>query len=439
MNALGGIWRRRIYRGWWIVLTCYFAQMLAAGSTGWVFGVLIQPMGEDLDWSRTRVVGAITVSALVGGLLSARLGPLVDRHGPRLLMTGSLVISGTALVLLSQVHATWQYYLLWAIFGVATPGFMHLAPVVAIANWFIRRRALAFMLFTFGSATAGIALAPAMERVSSAFGWRSVWVVMGVMIWMLAPLAWATVRRRPEDVGLLPDGDATPVADDGGADVAPPPPAEVQWTVRQALHTRAYWLLTVGFTLISLPTMSIFIHMSPFIVEKGYGLDVGASVVSVYGVGVLFGRPVWGTLIGRLGLHRSLVLYAASYATVIVAFLIPDGLPAIYATAVLLGVSIAGGQQFQAQSFPDYYGRDIVGTLSGYSGLAYTVTRAAGPVYAAFAYDVSQSYLVAFGSFAAAAFIAAVAFALAPPPRHPGDPEAQPRASDTPEAVTHRA
>ena len=118
----------RIYRGWWIVGTGYFAQMAAAGSSGWVFGVLLSPMEEDLGWSRTELVGVLTISSIVAGLLSVWLGPKVDRHGARTLMTVSALLGGTALIFVSMVQELWQYYLCWALFGLATPGFGMLAP-----------------------------------------------------------------------------------------------------------------------------------------------------------------------------------------------------------------------------------------------------------------------------------------------------------------------
>lgn len=414
---------RRIYRGWWIVLTCYFAQMIASGASGWVFGILIAPMGQELGWSRGEIVLAIFISSLLGGLLAAPLGPVVDRYGPRLLMTASLVFAGAALIALSVVQEKWQYYLVWAVFGLASPGFGHLGPVVALANWFVRRRALAFMLFTFGSATAGIFLTRIAAVVAAGYGWRAVWVLMGVMVWLLVPLTWASVRRRPEDVGLLPDGDrvlppaaASTAASNGDA---PAEPIEVQWTAREALRTPAFWLLTLGFTLVAAPSSSIFVHMAPYVVSKGYSLASGAAVVSWYGIGVLAGRPVYGYLIDRIGVHRTLVVYAASYGATIIAFILPSDLLTIEFTAILLGLAIAGGQQLQAQVLPDYFGRTVVGALSGYSGVAMTLSRAGGPLVAAIAFDRAANYVMPFAAFGIACFIAAAAFVAAPPPRHP--------------------
>lgn len=411
-----------LFRGWWIVGTGYVAQMAAAGASGWVFGVLLSPMEAGLGWSRTELVGALTVSSIVGGLLAARLGPVIDRHGVRTLMTLSALIGGSALVCVSFVQEPWQYYLCWALFGTATPGFGLLGPRAAIANWFIRKRSLAFMFFTFGSATAGIVLAPAMAQVATGPGWRLAWVLMGVLVWVVAPLAWLTVRRRPEDVGLLPDGAALDGAVNRSGSSSAGPGAldqDVVWTVRAALRTRAFWLATVGLTLVSLPASSIFIHMVPYVVTKGFSLGAGATVVSVYGFSALVGRAVWGLTIGRIGVHRSLILYAFSYGASVALFVLPNSLALIYATTVLLGVSIAGGQQLQAQVYPDYFGRYIVGALSGYSGLSYTLARAVAPLYAAILFDATGSYEVAFGTFAACCLVAGLAFVAASPPTPP--------------------
>src|SRR6266550_2073628 len=76
-----------LYRGWWIVFTGYLAQLLNGGASGWVFGVLILPMQHDLDWSRSSIVGVLTLQRLVDGAFGIWLGPQLDKHGARLVMT----------------------------------------------------------------------------------------------------------------------------------------------------------------------------------------------------------------------------------------------------------------------------------------------------------------------------------------------------------------
>jgi sugar phosphate permease len=407
--------RIRIYRGWSIVFTGYLAQLSTAGASGWVFGVLILPMQDDLGWSRSTLVGVLTLERLIAGVFGVGLGPMLDRHGARGLMTLSAAIAGSCLVAFALVEAPWQAYALYAVLGLTTPGLSTLGPVVAISNWFVRKRAQAIMFYTFGSATAGLVLAPMMAAVADEISWRAAWLLMGLMLWLVAPLAWLTVRHRPEDVGLRPDG---------GAPAAPSsamPPAtlddelERYWTVEKALKSRSFWLLALGFMLISLPASSIFIHMSAFVQSKGFSVEAGAAAVSIYGLGAMAGRFFWGFTVARAGMHRSLVLFGLLYGVSILLYALPSTLLAIYATTVLLGISVAASQQLRSQAFPDYFGRRIVGSLLGYAGIMTMVTGAASPLLAAFAFDQSGSYVATFVFFGVCCLASSAGFFFSKP------------------------
>jgi sugar phosphate permease len=409
---MGRLRLTRLYRGWWIVLTGYLSQLAAGGASGWVFGVLILPMQEDLGWSRSTIVGVLTLERLITGGVGFWLGPLVDKYGARLLMTGSALLAGTCLMALAFVQAPWQPYVLWATFGVCMPGLTTLGPIVAISNWFIRRRAQAIMAYTFGGATGGLLLAPAMAALAGDLGWRAAWVAMGLLLWALAPLAWVTIRHHPEDVGLLPDGDT---ANPRQARVAPETVEEADWTVGQAVRSRSFWLLTLGFMLTMLPASSIFIHMSAYVQSKGFSVEAGAAAVSIYGFGALLGRFVWGFGVARAGLHKALVAYGFLYGLSIFLYTIPSSLFAIYTTTVLLGVAISGSQQLRAQAFPDYFGRRIVGTLLGYAGVVGMLAGAAAPLLVALAYDATGSYTGTFVAFGTCCIAASVGFLFSRP------------------------
>ena len=126
-----------------------------------------------------------------------QLGPAVDRHGARLLMTVSALMAFAACVGTALSQNVWQYYLCWVLFGLAIPGLGTLGPAVAISNWFIRRRAQALMYFTLGSAGAGLVLAPLMSRIAVDVSWRWSWVGMGLIFLTVAPMAWIWSGTAP--------------------------------------------------------------------------------------------------------------------------------------------------------------------------------------------------------------------------------------------------
>jgi len=409
-----------VFRGWWIVFNGYLALTISGGATSFVFSVLVKPMQDDLGWSRATIVGVLTMAGIVSGLLAAPLGPLFDRHGSRGLMTAGAVVGGLCFLGASQVTEVWQYYLLLGLIEAATrPALDTIGPRTAIANWFIRKRALAFAFFSMGRATAGLFLVPPIAFLVALTSWRSSWLVMGLLqLAVLAPLCWITQQRRPEDLGMLPDGDAPGRAHAvaPGAVVRPDDPL---WTVRQALHTRAFWLLNLGILLVNFPGASIYIHMSSYFQDKGMAPTEAAGALSVYALGALLGRAVWTSVIHRLGVHRSLVAFAFVYGSGILVFVLAVGPWPLVASALTLGITIGGSAQLQAQVLPEYFGRRIVGALSGYNALMVMPAQAGGPLLAAFMFDVTRSYALVFSGYALLCYLAGTLFAASPKPTPP--------------------
>jgi MFS family permease len=127
-----------------------------------------------------------------------KIGPAVDRHGARLLMTVSAVVAFLACAGTALSQNVWEYYLCWVLFGFAIPGMGTLGPAVAISNWFIRRRSQALMYFTLGSAGAGLVLAPLMSRIASDISWRWSWAGMGLIFLVVAPMAGISCGTVPK-------------------------------------------------------------------------------------------------------------------------------------------------------------------------------------------------------------------------------------------------
>ena len=418
---------RRVFRGWWIVLLSFYSQFVTVAAGGYVFGVLILSMQRDLGWSQSAVVGPLTVNRWITGLLAVALGPLVDRYGARVSMTASALLAGVGLLLVASSDSLLRFYGAWALFGLAQPGLGLVGPRVVIANWFVRKRARAFVIFTLGTSAAGLVAAPVAALIDDQYGWRLVWVILGLLCLSIAPLSWWAVRRRPEDSGLLPDGDEPERSFDGEAS---PDQANVgsretaidlPWTVREALHTRTFWLLTCGFLLVSMPTSVIFINISAFVQSHGFSSSVAAGMVSAYAFGSLGARPIWGFFLSRVGLHRTLVVFAAVYGVAIVFFAVQTELVPLYITSLLLGVGISGVQLLQAQALPDYYGRRIVGSLTGFTTLANVAVAGTALQITALVYDRTEGYVPVFLFFAGACAVAAFLFLFARPPVHPTD------------------
>ena len=411
---------RQVYRGWWIVALAFYSQLITIAAAGYVFGVLILSMQRDLGWSQSAIQGPLLVNRWISGLLSVPLGPVVDRYGVRVSMSVSALLAGVGLLLVASAQTTLAFYCAWALFGIAQPGLGLLGPRVVIANWFVRKRAKAFVIFTLGSSAAGVIAVPIAAWIDIHYGWQVVWKILGILCISVAPLSWWLIRKRPEDVGLRPDGDPVEAVD--GSTPAPAlDVASSAWTVREALRTRSFWWLTIGFLLVSMPGSAIFINISGFVQSHGFSKGMGATAVALYATGSLGARPLWGFFLDRVGLHRTLIVFGATYGFAILVFAVQTGWIQLYVTALFLGFGISGSQLLNAQALPDYFGRHIVGALTGFSTLANVAVGGSAPQIVAIVYDRTGSYVPVFLSFGIACWIAAIAFLLSPPPVHPSE------------------
>ena len=216
--------RRRPFYGWWVVTTGFIDQFTAAGFGVYAFSVMVKPMTDDpeLGWSRTELTWGITIGIVVATSTGPLFGAFLDkRHGPRLLMLTFALMGAFGLIMTSRVQSLWQYYLM---FGVVSAFFLHttiflIVPTV-VSKWFIRNRGRALIFSTMGRPASGLVMLPLTQVLMSGLGWRTTWLLLGIAILAIViPLNALFLHRRPEDRGLLPDGDPEPprfsLSDDG--------------------------------------------------------------------------------------------------------------------------------------------------------------------------------------------------------------------------------
>lgn len=412
------------FRGWHIVGVSFLSLFIHGAATSYLFGLLVVPMENDLGWSRTLLVGALTVATFITAGLGMFVGPIFDRNGARVGMTLSALFGGACLILLGFVQTPWEYYLLLGIgVGAARTGLENIGPRTAIANWFVRRRAAAFAWFSGGRAVFGFTMVPVFAFLIERSSWRSGWVVLGIAeVVILAPLAWLVIRRRPEDYGLLPDGDLPSGAGPVEATAPGPTEPESNWNRNDAMRTRSLWLIVGGLILTGFPATGIIANMVPYFIDEGLSLTFASSAFAFFGFGAIFGRPFWGYIAARFGVHAGLTVYGFSYALAIGLYTIANTPLTLFASAWPVGLVIGGSQQLQAQIWPDYYGRQHVGSITGITTLLVTPAMATGPLVAAAAFDLMGSYGPVLGVFAVISFIAGFFFLLARPPQRVNDP-----------------
>ena len=423
--------RSETYRGWWVVGAVTLVAFSQVAFFNPVLGVFIGPLQEDFGWSRTEIGVALSIGTLCGAVLAPLIGSRIDRHGARAFLTVAVLLIGICLLLLSAVQEIWQFYVLFSIGRAVVIGLTNLAITVVIANWFIRNRGRATGVTLVGVRGAGVLMPLIVLLFLSLADWRAAFLALGVLVLVLGVVPpWLFVRRCPEDLGLRPDGDPAPLPPADGGAVPDSADADPRWSVRQAVHTRAFWLLLFGTSQIFLVGGAVNLSIVPHLQDNGLGQTTAITVITVWAamgvVGGIFGGELRQRLPVRAALPASMVVIAIAIGWLV---LIENAWMA-YLFAIWHGLAFGAMLPLTQVIFPDYFGRWSVGAIRGAMAPVQFGFNAAGPVLAGVVFDSRGSYDLAFLAFVGAYLLAAVLIAFAKPPRHPGAPP--PPATRTP-------
>jgi OFA family oxalate/formate antiporter-like MFS transporter len=397
-----------------------FARQAAALATLSVFMV---PMTAEFGWSRVEMSAAVSLGNIIAALASPLIGRVVDRIGARAVLVWSAVlISATAVALAFTDSLLWFYiFLSLARMLFASP--FDIAITAVAANWFVRRRAQAMAMITLAAA-ASLALMPVIAQLAiNSGGWRTGWIAIAIAALTVGVLPNLLLMvRRPEDLGLLPDGDLPPPQTDRVADSAgdnKPCVVEPGFTLAQARRSPALWLLMAFTSLIFVVQSGISLHQAPVMIAQGIDATAAASVIGLFAIVAAASGFAVGWLGPRVpvrvGLAGAALLVAAGAMLTADVKTLADG----YLSASVYGMGIGALMTFVPVAFADYFGRAHYGAIRGLALPAQVLGQAVGPIIAGGLFDTSGSYRLAMWVFATIAIVAALLVLVARPPRAP--------------------
>ncbi|SVD69587.1 uncharacterized protein METZ01_LOCUS422441, partial [marine metagenome] len=245
---------KKIYYGWVIVGVIALSGFANSAETLPVISVFLKPITEDFGWNRSVFTGAITVGTLLGGFFSMATGPVVDRYGPRWVLVIGFTVLGALLMTMAAISTLWHLYTLQVLARVVAMGAIGLTVTAVVPKWFVSKRGIAVAVSGIGE-RAGQTITPlyAQLLISNA-GWRPALVVTGIVTWAVSIVpSLLFLRRRPEDMGLLPDGVTAEERPVTSTEVTPSSVKhrDINFTVKEVVKLRSFYLLATGLTLIS--------------------------------------------------------------------------------------------------------------------------------------------------------------------------------------------
>jgi len=393
----------RVFYGWWIVAVSTVATCLDGALYFYGFSTFFLPLTQEFGWGRAALSGAFSLSRLEGGIMGPLGGFLVDRLGPGKLMLAGVSLMGAGYIVISRIDSLLAFYLVFILLIAAGSTIaLHQATLVAVANWFIRKRGLAMGIVMSGIGLGGLGV-PLLTWLILGSGWRIAAVVAGLVVWAVGiPLALA-MRHRPEDHGLLADGRALAEADQG----APDPNAEAtpmvapDFTPGQALRTPVFWMLCFTLGLRWLVVSAVVVHFIPLMVGIGLSQEVAATMLASLAVVSIIGRLSFGWL-GDLFEKRYVM--ASSLLLLTIGCLLCAAMQDWWYALIFVIVyapGYGGGATLMFAIRAEYFGRRHFGTIMGLMDFIQIWGVVLGPVFAGWVWDVTGSYSTAFLIFAA--------------------------------------
>ena len=386
----------------------------ATGVAQVVIGGIQNLIFEDMGWDRSTIAFAVTAGTWTSGILAPIFGWLVDKHGPRRLMPPAALIAGASFIALGGISQVWHFYAAYIVGrAIANPCLVGVVPRTVAVNFFHRRRSLAIgLVSTFRPVGGGINI-QVISAIAALASWRVAYRMLGVFSLLLAIPLFLIMRRRPEDIGLLPDGDdrppPAPAAARTDGDAPPTPrtqPDDDSWTAGEALASAAFWLIVGAEMLAILTSGAIGFQIAPFLVDSGVPQFYAALAVTLSSaLGALL-NPVWGIIADRYQ-PRLLAAGATLLALISSILFIPTGGGWVgFFVAIAWGIGTGGLNVLGSMMLAQYFGRGSYGTITGLTGPFQMFFLGLGPTFGALLYRWTDGYSIlwyyALGAYAIA-------------------------------------
>ncbi len=401
----------KVFYGWWIVAISLLTDAVKQGTFQRGFSIYFQPIQKDLGLSSARYSLAQTIGVFQGGILGPLTGYLIDRLGPATLMVAAGIIMGLGFIALSFTNNYLSFVLVFVgLMTLASRLGYNNASSASINQWFRRKRSLAMSLLSMGRGVGGTLIIPAVTLMVTGLGWETSARISGIAILAIAPLA-LLIRRNPESMGLLPDGDRQESAQgrmmtgrSGGEEAnsstpatgavrrAGPPSTDPDFSVNEALKTPAFWLFGLAQGLRETAHVGVQWHLARLIVMSGVSLRTAGFFIAFMSFSALIINPLVGWVGDKWVKKRISAAAMVTGAVAMLLLLFSGGQWWLLALFVILLALSETSNALNWAITGDFFGRRSYATLRGWQQLPTSLMAMASPVWMGWGFDRTDSF-----------------------------------------------
>ncbi|KJS28842.1 MAG: hypothetical protein VR64_22710 [Desulfatitalea sp. BRH_c12] len=415
--------KKKLFYGWWIVMATNIICMFGYGTWLYSFGVFFKPMTAEFGWTRAMTSGVYAMRTVEGGIASPLVGWAVDKYGVRILIIIGAVVAGAAFMLMATVQSLIGFYLIYGVMlSVGMSAMLYLPAWTLIAKWFQRRLSFALAILSVGAGLGGLICAPLAAVLVNHFGWRSAFVFMGALIWVVVIPLTFVIREKPADMGLLPDGDI------------PIPPVQTSaagthcafdsvigsttdYSLKEALHSSTFWFLALAFFFQGMAHSTVTVHTIPALTDVGIPVETAAFSIGLLTLVSIIGRLAFGTLGDHVNKRYLFMTAYTLMGSGLLVLMNARTMGMVWVFIFLFGIGFGGNIPLMPAIRAEYFGLKDLGKIQGFMNPVMMIAGACGPIFAGHVFDTTGSYRIAFFVTSMMTFMAAFAIFFARPGR----------------------
>ncbi|WP_067730852.1 MFS transporter [Oceanobacillus damuensis] len=385
---------RNFYYGWVIVLIAGLGVFFSGPGQTYSNSAFIDQYINEFGWSRSQVSGLYSTATLIAGIAMIFIGRFIDRFGQRAMMVTIGTLFGIACLFNSIVSSMWMLMIGFFLIRLLGQGSMTLIPNTLVAQWFVKKRGVAFSIMTLGSFASAMSLPIINTWLINTWDWRFAWQFWGILLlFVFVPIAFFGVRNKPEDMGLSPDGPST-----GKETMKRSVPgmklkeAEQDWTLQEAKKTKAFWAILVCVGIPAMVNTGITFHIISIFGSNGLSPEIAAMVLSLMAIVGIPMSFVSGYVTDKIQTNYLLLVIFLIEIILLLMLLVTSS----FWLALLFGIvwGIANGLERISLNviWPNYFGRKHIGSINGVGVTITVIGSSLGPLPFGIGYDLFHSY-----------------------------------------------
>ena len=374
----------KFFYGYIIVLASFIIHMVMLGIF-FTYGIFFESISTEFGWTRAMISGAHALCQVVLGLLAIVAGRLTDRFSPRIVIVACALFLGMGYLLMSQINTIWHLYLLFGVIvGIGMSGC--LVPMTStIARWFVRRRGMMTGIVLSGSSVGAMIMPPVARWLISTYGWRTSYIIIGIIALVFIIVAAQFLRRDPGKMGLLPDGETEVKAESldlqtGG------------FSLSQTIHAKQFWIICIILLCNAFCSFTVMIHIVIYATGLGFSAASAANILAIIGGVGLVSILIVGSISDRIGYKLAYTICFIANSVAFLWLVVAEEAWMLYPFAVIFGFGYGGARAVMSPLVAQLFGLGSLGTILGGLHLSGTIGAAMCPLLAGVIFDITNSY-----------------------------------------------